>query len=714
VKLQVNWATTEPRESSLDLARFDDLIAESARHDMDVYLGFVIEHAPHWLWRKHPGCRMVGRDGTPVAYEAVATLPADGKPGPCFDHPGARADMLSYLDRAVRHLGRHRNISIWSTWQEVGYWAEGDWLIGQSVCFCPNTLAAFRGWLRDRHAGDLDALNRAWRTNHGDWADILPTRSKRGKDTHAVDLAWHDFMHNEQVARVLECRAAAVRAADPRHRPVFAHKGSALIGAGQDRRYGDCQDFLGFSAYPAWFPFAGWDDGGSARRGRIQRREALVAEAWQSMALTADHMRAASPGGRTWAAELQGGPVSPVLHKGRVPDGADLRRWILTGLAHGISGVCFWVARSEVAAAELDGFSLLDSEGDGTERFAEAGRLARAVQQHAELFADPSTPPAPLALVVDDANWRFHQSLIHAPEHLGYSVRGWHRLAFDLGLPMDFLHLADFDARAGQHRCLILPFPLLLEDATTTRLAAWVEAGGTLISECCPGRVDGNAFATRGEISAAARELFGTAQESFQLIREPGDEQRWTFAERTWGEFQEAQWLQGVGDLAGQRLRPSFCLTTFRPTTAAPLLTLDDGRIAGTVRRLGKGRAILIGSVLGHAGTAHRDAAHHAGIAALTGLSGVKPQTMGGCTLMKRIAGNCEAWFLFNPGEQTVTVDLDVTGFTQVEDLLGCTCQRLGHRLSVTVEGLDLRCLILRRDTRLHPEPPSSTAMSVI
>jgi hypothetical protein len=362
---------------------------------------------------------------------------------------------------------------------------------------------------------------------------------------------------------------------------------------------------------------------------------------------------------------------------------------VLGGLAHGESGISFWVLRREVAAAELNGFGLLDSTGDTTDRFAEAGRLARALNRHADLLGQPSTPPAEAAILIDDANHRFQQTMTPLGEHQVYGVRGWHRLLFDLGVPVDFLFDQDFDTLAARYRVLILPFPLLLSDALAQRLAAWVAAGGTLISDCCPGRVDENAFATRGEISALAGKLFGVEQESFQLLREPGDVRRWTPAERTWGEFHDHCWLEGVGPLAGKHLRPALCLTTFQPRGSETVLTAD-GRCAGTLRRHGNGAAWLIGSLPGHAGLAHRHADHHAGIAALLAAAGIRPQMLGGCYLRKRIAGDREAWFLFNPSVEPVTVELP----GPVEDLLDepVTLQDAG--VTLTVPGLNWRCLL--------------------
>lgn len=137
VKLQEHWMYDEPLEGRYDFSRYEELIEHAARLDMGVYLGLTCEEAPPWLWRKYPDCRMVRRDGLPVAYEAHSTLPADGKPGPCYDHPGAVAAQLQFIRRLVETLGRYKNIVVWNTWQEIGYWAER--LAGGDVYYYAHT-----------------------------------------------------------------------------------------------------------------------------------------------------------------------------------------------------------------------------------------------------------------------------------------------------------------------------------------------------------------------------------------------------------------------------------------------------------------------------------------------------------------------------------------------------------------------------------------------
>ena len=95
IKLQEHWMTDEPAEGRLQFERYEELISHAASLELGIYLGFTCEQAPHWLYVKHPDCRMVGRNGLPIIYEAPTTLPADGKPGACFDHPGAMADQLA-------------------------------------------------------------------------------------------------------------------------------------------------------------------------------------------------------------------------------------------------------------------------------------------------------------------------------------------------------------------------------------------------------------------------------------------------------------------------------------------------------------------------------------------------------------------------------------------------------------------------------------------
>jgi beta-galactosidase len=694
VKLQENWMVDEPLEGQVNLSRYEELIEYAARLDLGVYLGLTCEQAPTWLYRKHPGCRMVGRNGLPIAYEAQTTLPADGKPGPCYDHPGALADEVRFIQTLVSTLGKYENIVVWNTWQEIGYWSEG--LAGQPVCYCENTMAAYRRWLEEKYA-DLDTLNREWNTRYGDWSYISPDRGAYKANALPQDVDWRYFMDNVQVAHVLRTRYQAIKSADPRQRPVFAHKGSPIAHAGQDWTYARCQDFLGSSCYPAWNPFHAWDDGAVTRQDPqgVDRETALRAEMWNGVAIYYDVLRSASVRGNpVWAAEFQGGPVSTFFHKGRVPQPADIRRWMLTAVGCGVTAISFWVTRAEIMAQETNGFSLLDSTGDTTPRYEEAVGIGAALNRHADLFGAPSWGGAQVAIVVNEWNHQFTQSLQQGGENLAFSVRGWHRLLWDAGIPVDFVEASQLDEDfVKEYKALVVPFPLSMSEDVANSLAHYVEQGGNLISEAAPGRINEHGNCTRGEVSPTLARAFGVTQTGFTMVREPGGERRWSPLERTWGEYLPETMLQGTGPLANLRLRANVYIETLECQGSTPIL-MKDGAVTGVVNGFGKGQAWLLGTYVGHSGNAYREDESPAFVRALLVQCGVEPLHKGKLLARLRTIPGKRALLLTNPTGEPLTETV-ATGPGHVEDLLGGKLEPAGDSVSLTVDGLDVRILVI-------------------
>lgn len=698
IKLQEHWMADEPLEGRFQFERYEELIAHAATLELGVYLGLTCEQAPHWLYLKHPNCRMVGRDGRLIVYEAPTTLPADGKPGPCYDHLGAMEDQLRFIRRMVQTLGQHANIVVWNTWQEIGYSAEG--LVGSAVCFCENTLARFQHWLAGSF-GDIDSLNRAWRTRYASWSDMIPSRgAPAARRIAPVDLWWQYFMDNVQVAAILRARADAIRAADPLKRPVFAHKGAPAYGSTRDWVYARTQDFLGSSCYPAWSCGHVWDDG---YRRPFAREHALLMEAWDNVAYRYDYLRSANPGKGypggvpVWAAEFQGGPISTGLQKGRVPSADDIRRWMLTAIGSGVTAICFWVTRSEVAAAEQHGFGLLDSVGDSTPRLDEAGRIGRALSTHADLFGQPTLERARVGLVVNEWNHQLNSLLEQGGENLAYSLRGWHRLLWDLGVPVDFVSVDHDWERAAEYTVLVVPFPLALCEEMAEKLTRYVEGGGQLICEAAPGRIDAQGFCNRGEMSLTMARLFGVSQIGFWMVREPDGQQRWSPEERTWGEYVEPVMMEGLGPLVGHTLRANVCLETFDGSCGAEPVFRVGEALAGVRRRVGRGQAWLLGTYVGHSGTAHRDPAIHACIRTLLAACGVTAAQENRLVVRKRMTPGKEAWILMNPTDCSIDATLSLQGWNNAVDLLGDGLNRNRDRLVVTVQPLDVRCIIVSR-----------------
>jgi len=427
----------------------------------------------------------------------------------------------------------------------------------------------------------------------------------------------------------------------------------------------------------------------------------MLAEPLDGVVYRFDFIRSANPGQGhaggvpVWAAEFQGGPVSQGFHKGRVPSPDDMRRWMLAAVGSGVTAISFWVTRAEIMFYEQNGFSLLDSTGETTPRLEETGRVGRVLNAHADLFGQPTLQPAQVGIVVGETNAQFSARLANGSEHLDYSLRGWHRLLWELNVPLDFLDVDHDLDRAAEYDALVLPFPLVLSDDTATKLARYVEGGGSLISEAAPGRIDENGFCVRGEMSPVLADLFDARQTRFTMVREPDGGERWSPAERTWGEYLDATELEGAGPLEGHRLQANVYLQTFACGRESEAVLLAGEAVAGVRRHVGQGQAWLLGTYIGHNGSAYRSPEVHAGVKAILGACGVEPQHDGQFVLRKRVLPDKEAWIITNPTPEARTEAFPVAGWENVQDPLGDAVSREGDTVVLTVEGLDTRVVIM-------------------
>ncbi|MCL2813543.1 MAG: beta-galactosidase [Oscillospiraceae bacterium] len=643
IKIQAHWGLDEPAENIMDTAAYEELVDYAGKLDMGVYMGLTNEQAPNWLWEKYPDCRMTAHNGSALAYQAQYTLPADGKPGPCYDHPGAMAAQLDFTARFVERLSVYENIVIWNTWQEIGYWSEH--LTGGHVCYCDNTMNFFREWLKGKYK-NLDALNRALSVNYSDWKYIAPDR-QNGTSCLPMDFEWQYFMNHVQIGNVLQKRCETIKAHDMHKRPVFAHKSAPAFASGMDHTYARCQDFLGSSSYPAWSSGDGRDDCRYDEFGRREKYDALFAETFNGICLNFDFLRSSNRfGAHTWAAELQGGPVSTGFHLGRVPSASDIRRWLLGLLGSGVTGISFWVTRAEIMAGEMNGFSLLDNEGSTTERLEEAGNIAKFINKYPDLFNTPAAQRAQVGIIVDEDNYIGCSRLAQGGDGLGYSMRGWYKYMFDNNISVDFVHAEELgEEYIGSYKLLVMPFPLFMSDKTAENFGKYVEDGGFLVSEATPGRIRENGM-TRRE-TMAMRDIFGVKHKSLKMVSEPNYGHRFTPGPRTWGEYLDPAKFAGAGIFEGYDLPANLYVQCFELDKAEEILQFDQ-MTAGALNCRGKGRAVIIGSYIGHSAAAYRNDSSDNFVKKLLSVAGVAYPDAKGVNIRERRADKKKAYIIFN------------------------------------------------------------------
>jgi beta-galactosidase len=182
-------------------------------------------------------------------------------------------------------------------------------------------------------------------------------------------------------------------------------------------------------------------------------------------------------------------------------------------------------------------------------------------------------------LVIPEAQaWDYLLNSRHQPETYRHAMWGAYRGFFDNGLQPDWVHIDD----VAQYDTIYAPYPIMLTSEHAREIAAWVEKGGTLISEATPGY-----FGDRGKVGMIQPNhgldtVFGARESEVEFMPDIGDRIRLTIDGRPVG---GGGFLQSY-TLAGGEERGRF----------------TDGRLAAVEHRHGKGRTLLVGT---HPGIAY-------------------------------------------------------------------------------------------------------------
>ena len=132
----------------------------------------------------------------------------------------------------ARRYADHPALAMWHVHNEYG--------CHNAECYCDESAAAFRRWLRGRYADDLDALNDAWGTRfwsqwYYDWDEILPPRPTGAVPNPTQQLDWRRFSSDELLSlyeaerRVLLEAAPEIPATTNTAPMTYMHQGRQYI-----------------------------------------------------------------------------------------------------------------------------------------------------------------------------------------------------------------------------------------------------------------------------------------------------------------------------------------------------------------------------------------------------------------------------------------------------------------------------------------------------
>jgi beta-galactosidase len=581
VRTWIEWTNCEPEEGRYDFSALRTLVDLAGEAGLRVIVQVYIDSAPDWVGRKYPDSEFVASNGLAVESQAA--------PGFCFDHLQVREKILRFFAAAARVVKDKPAFLGWDLWSEphIINWAEvthlGD-LEYVQFCYCHSTKARFRDWLKLKYR-NLENLNQAWYRTFASWDEVDPPRFGTIL-TYTDYIDWKSFI-SDKLAEDLQMKAEAVESVVP-HGVVTSHSAIPGIfsrpvwsGTPDDRKMAAAVDYYGVSIYPKhawtvrpWSPFF-----------RAAGNDFIRSMSWAN--------------GGFYIGELQAG-YGVFGMKLSVPVvGADLRDWMWSVVSCGARAVNIYAYYPMSSGYEAGGYGLVELDGKVTERAVEAGKIARTITENMDLFLAGRPVRAqvgilynPLSHLVGGQQAFTGEGQTVGVNNLGESLQGVHRAFFERGIPVDFLHVMDLTPeRSKQYKLLIVPYPVMMSRGDVKKLIAFVDAGGTLVSEARCGWVDERGFSSDIIPGGGLHEVLGCRESYLRPLPKPS-----TLTIK--GAPKELPLLRDGDKVDTLFFEEGFELVGSKGRVLAEFA---GGEPAVVVAEHGQGRAMIVGSFIGSA-----------------------------------------------------------------------------------------------------------------
>lgn len=555
------WGAIETAPGEYDWADYDRQMDLAAENNIQTIIAEFVASVPEWAVSRYAHGLVVDANGSKaVSMMGVSTSTGGFHHGGvlCLDCDEVKEAAGTFLKALAARYKDHPAMLGYDVWNECNY--------SSTACHCEHTKAKFRRWL-ERKYGTLQQLGRAWhRYSYSAWDQVQPP-VQIAPYPECID--WLKFK-KENYYEQMQWRIDTIRSVDPDNL-MTAH---GVAGAMTHMAAGGADDWLAASKVDLYgFTWV------QSRKGNEPWKQ------WHAV----DLVRSASRGKPFWHAEMQGGPLwlQPQVigrdkQDGRVTEPEDIRVWNMISLAGGAKGLLNPRWRPLLDGPLFGAFGAYGLDGSRTARSQMGSSIAKwanAPEQEPLFQANPVKGAIGILVVPDvqEFDYLLRQSggnITFYGSSLLYSEAMWgaYRGFFDNNIQADWVHIDDLD----KYEIVYFPYPIMFTSEQAKRLADWVERGGTLISEGCPGYFGDRGRAGTMQPNHGLHLVFGARESEVEFMPDIGERISLQLDGLT---------VQGAGYLQAYELDGGTARGWY-----------DDGRLAAVENRHGKGRTILIGT----------------------------------------------------------------------------------------------------------------------
>lgn len=641
------WAAIEPAPGVYNWEPYDKLVALGNKYGIKTVLAEMSQIYPDWFYAANEHARIVSRLGEKKFNNMNQSSIAGGAASLCMDYESVREGVAGFLKALGEHFKGVEGILGYDVWNECTLYEPAN------LCFCDGTEKEFQDWLKNKYK-TLDAINDAWkRHSYTDWSQIRLPRMI-APIPELFDML---RFQNDLQEKWLAFRMDVLRKVDPTHN-IIAHgnaKGhSDLVCAGDDWRYAKLPDIYG---YTLWYA----NNCTSLMGGDMLRSACGDKEFWRAEAI----------GDGTWEYRSEHYEYEP--RKDEMHNPENIRIDAMESIVAGASAFVNPRYRGLFDGSLYHAYGWYAPNGERTNRSEEVARLASWCHSDKvkELWSAKPVRGQVGLLLLEDSQY-FSYAMYKETDIYASSLRGVHQAFVDSGIQADIIRMSQID----DYAIIYVPYPVAVADKDAETLKAWVENGGTLISEGCFGYFNdcGHAIET-AQPNRGFGDVFGCVQEEVHMGPD-GNKNTVVYS--------------GQGQVRGGVYRQSYKLTSGKAEGYYP-----EGDIAIVSNSYGKGKALLFGSMAGYGYDHNADETSRCWFASLLCVAGVKPAVAApyNRNITIRIwegADSRYAWvFNYDGFEQNVEVDFDAAIGTP-ELLRGDEMVVRGNSITVRIPRKDV------------------------
>ncbi|MBC8427820.1 beta-galactosidase [bacterium] len=448
------WNWMEPQLGVYELDDFDHLFDLAEKHELFVWLDIMLAThgaCPEWLTREYPDMRVVNYRRQRVEPHAGPAYPQGGMIH-CYDHPAWREYGGALIRHVVRRYKDRSKLLVWGLWDGINLASAWSPMCEGYPCYCENTIARYKTWLRERFT--LDTLNERTQRRYRRWKDVEPPRSNQ----NVLEMLLYREFHYQNLADHLKWMVHEVEQIDSNHE-VRAH--GAWFPRPWDERCAQHVDSWGMSMpsnnlLTSNAPLSGTEGYPSGTEDYPKIADRAFAFDWS---------RSVGRNGRWWHEEIYAGMSPGGVTWKKQSDPRELTTLLWMSLASGAAGAMFWQYRPEYLSFESPGYNLVALDGEPTPRFEAAARAVQQIKSLSE-HLPLKCPLAKVGIVYHPESQELF-SYNGESDRFTADLRGVYRTLFQHGIPADIITpRMDWSG----YKLLFLPNVTLMNDETQKRI----------------------------------------------------------------------------------------------------------------------------------------------------------------------------------------------------------------------------------------------------